>query len=83
MQHAQKRLRTGIYGRAGTNPTTGGDYPELVVGPHGDVPAKMLFQEYKQSIELPTADSRQDIAVPASAGAESGFLPNPTWGYVE
>jgi len=48
------------------------------VPPHGDVPGKMLFTEYKQTIELPTADSRQEIAVPASARAKSESLPDST-----
>jgi len=60
---------------------TGGDYVARLRGfvpAQGDVPARMLFREYKQSIELPTSDSRQEIAVPASARAKSEALPDPT-----
>jgi hypothetical protein len=42
------------------------------------VPGKMLFREYKQTIQLPTDDSQQEINVPASARADSEYLPDPT-----
>ena len=60
---------------------TGGAYVARLRGfvpAQGDTPARMLFREYKQSIQLPTADSRQEIAVPASARAKSEALPDPT-----
>lgn len=60
---------------------TGGAYVARLRGfvpAQGDAPARMLFREYKQSVQLPTADSRQEISVPASARAKSPALPDPT-----
>ena len=60
---------------------TGGAYVLHVRGfvpPEGSTPGRMLFREYEQLLQLPAADSRQDIAVPASARAESELLMEPT-----
>ncbi len=59
---------------------TGGAYQVRIRGftpPAGGEPAKVLFKDYRQSIQLPTANSQQTITVPpeAAAGAE---LPEPT-----
>ena len=75
-------IKDGIFDTASTGKgTSGGDYVVRVRGfvpPHGDVPGKMLFREYKQTIQLPTDDSLQDIVVPASARSKTDSLPDQT-----
>ena len=75
-------IKDGSFDTAGTGKgVTGGAYVMRVRGvapAHGDEPARMLFREYQQTIDLPAADSRQEIAVPASAGADAGSFPEPT-----
>ena len=75
-------LKDGRFDTASTGKgITGGAYRVRVRGfvpPRGDMSGKMLFREYEQTIQLPTADSRQEIAVPASARAKSDALPDPT-----
>ncbi len=57
---------------------TGGAY---VVKVHGNAASQgggqMLSWKYEQTIDLPAADSRHDLAVPASAATEAQPLPDP------
>ena len=60
---------------------TGGAYIVRVRGyipASGNTPPKMLFKEYRQSIELPTASSQQEIAVPKAAAGGQGVSWDPT-----
>ena len=75
-------IKDGRYDTAGSGKgITGGAYMVLVRGflpPQGDAPGKMLFRQYEKAIELPTADSQQEIIVPASARDKTGVLPDVT-----
>lgn len=60
---------------------TGGAYIMRVRGyvpANGDTPPKMLFEEYRKNIELPMANSEQDISVPTSAKPKSDVSWEPT-----
>ncbi|MCG8583366.1 MAG: hypothetical protein MI757_01470 [Pirellulales bacterium] len=60
---------------------TGGAYIVRVRGyvpASGDTPPMMLFKEYRQTIELPTASSQQEIAVPKAAAGGQGVSWDPT-----
>lgn len=49
---------------------TGGAYHARIRGfvpPGGDAPAKVLFKDYRHSLQLPQDDSQQDISVPPEA----------------
>jgi len=75
-------IKDGSFSTADTGQgVSGGDYIVRVRGfvpPAGEAPGEMLFRDYEEAVELPTANSRQEIVVPASARAESGTLPGPT-----
>ena len=60
---------------------TGGAYQVRVSGfqpPAGDGPAKILFKDFRQPMQLPESDSQQDISVPAEAGDSGGIAPEIT-----
>ena len=52
---------------------TGGAYQVRVRGfipPAGGAPGRLLFKDYRQTLELPAADSQQTIEVPPDAGSQ-------------
>ena len=61
---------------------TGGAYQARVRGyipPQGDAPARVLFKDFRQELNLPAADSQQNINVPADAAAPTTeVVPDPT-----
>ena len=60
---------------------TGGAYQARVRGyvpPTGGAPAKILFKDFRQPVQLPQADTQQDIAVPPEAAAEDDTAPEIT-----